>query len=705
MQEVSEATVLGDFEDASFTSLGLTRRFFRRDGGHFVRSEGRDGELADFEIAYTFGVSPLQQYLIRFPDGRIQALDIAWDSRPESEGGQRWFSLYPDERFAPDDPLHWTGRLQNWNYMCADCHSTRVERNYRADEDRFETSFAEIDVSCEACHGPGSAHVAWAEARGPGDSSGDPGLAVDLRRGSQWRFEPEAPIARRHGSASPLELETCARCHSRRSSLRESEPGRPLLDTHRPALLDEGLYHADGQILDEVYVYGSFLQSRMHAQGVTCSDCHDPHGLELRAEGNALCAGCHQPTHYDRPEHHHHPVGSPGAQCVACHMPSRVYMGVDARRDHGFRVPDPHRSAALGAPDACTDCHTDRTAGWAASAVEGWTGRANASAGHFGAVLEAGRRGAPGAGQALARLAGADDQAGIVRATALRLLREQPGPDLAEAVSIAARDDDGLVRLAALEAAEALEPGTRLRLAGPLLRDPLLAVRLQAATTLAPVPPALWSPGDRVSLAKALDEYRGVQELHADLPESHLNLGVLHATFGELEAAANAYRTALRIDPGFSPASINLSDVYRAQGRDTDGERALRAALERLPQDADLLHALGLLLVRERRLEEAIRALEEAARRAPDRARYAYAHALALDAAGERGQALRTLEEVQVRHPVDRDVLTALVTLNRDAGSSDAARHFAQLLVSAAPDDPGARALLDSLAPESSAED
>ncbi len=169
MEEVSEATVLGDFDGATFELAGVTSTFSRREGKYFVRTDGPDGALHDYEIAYTFGVEPLQQYLVAFPGGRYQALGIAWDSRPREQGGQRWIHLYPEDPPRPGSPLHWTGIDQTWNHMCAECHSTNLRKGYRADGARYETTWSEIDVACEACHGPGSEHVAWARAGGAKD--------------------------------------------------------------------------------------------------------------------------------------------------------------------------------------------------------------------------------------------------------------------------------------------------------------------------------------------------------------------------------------------------------------------------------------------------------------------------------------------------------------------------------------------------------
>ena len=338
MDHATDKSVLGNFDDASFEYYGVHSRFFRKDGKFLVETDGPDGNLATFEVKYTFGVDPLQQYLVEFPDGRVQALSLAWDTRPQDKGGQRWFHLYPNEEIKHDDILHWTKLNQNWNFMCAECHSTGVRKNYDAAKDRFATSFAEISVGCEACHGQGSRHVDWAHARGgwwPFGKSEDPkmGLLVrfDERRGITWTINAKTGNAERNFTPASLrkEVETCGLCHARRGAFSEDwVPGRTLSDTHAVAPLERGLYHADGQMLDEVYNYGSFKQSRMFAAGVTCSDCHEPHGAKLRAPDGGVCLQCHSADKYAGVAHHHHEGGKPGADLrVMSHARPHLHGG------------------------------------------------------------------------------------------------------------------------------------------------------------------------------------------------------------------------------------------------------------------------------------------------------------------------------------------------------------------------------------------
>ncbi len=654
MQEATPAAVLGDFDDAVFDHYGISYRFFRRDGRFFVRTAGADGVPADFEVPYSFGVEPLQQLLLDAGGGRLQALPIAWDV-----AGRRWFALY-DEPTPPGDLLHWSSALLNWNAMCADCHSTDVRRGFDPETNRYATSWSGIDVGCQACHGPGSAHVAAAEA---GDAGG---LLVG--------FAADAPRA---------EIDACAPCHARRHPVSAGyRHGEPLLDHYLPALLDEGLYHADGQMLDEVYVYGSFVQTPMYARGVRCSDCHDPHSARLVAEGNAVCTQCHQsepPARfpslaarvYDAPEHHHHEPGAAGSACVDCHMPARTYMGVDPRRDHSFRVPRPDLAVGLGTPDACSGCHAGRDAAWAADVVRAWFPAGRSGAAHFAPALAAGRAGAPGADAELVRLAADPSQAAIVRATALSLLRRYPGESALESLTRALGDPEPLLRAVAANvlagfASPALPRGLQRQLSRPLvplLRDPRLAVRLEAVRALSVLAPDVLDGAEQAALAAALEELEAVHRARADDPGAHLALAVVQANQGRLREAEASYRAALRLQPAFVPARFNLATLYNQQGRNAEAERELRAVLAAAPDHGDGHYSLGLLLAELGRLEEAERHLARAADALPERARVRYNHGLALQQLGRLGEARRALEQAAALEPGDPEIARALAAL------------------------------------------
>jgi predicted CXXCH cytochrome family protein len=704
MQKATEATVLGDFADARLEHFGVATTFSRAGDKFLVRTEGPDGTLHEYPIAYTFGVDPLQQYLIAFPGGRYQALGIAWDSRLREQGGQRWFHLYPDQQLPAGDRLHWTGRDQTWNYQCADCHSTNFQKNYNLAANTYATTWADVDVSCEACHGPGSRHVAWANSpaakSAAAGSSQRMGLTNWLKpaNAGHWEMNPETGIARRTERLVSTELETCAACHSRRKVIAKNPiPGEPYLNAYLPALLEPGLYHADGQIDGEVYEYGSFLQSRMHAAGVTCSNCHDPHSAKLRAEGNALCAQCHLPARFEAREHHHHEPGSAGAQCVNCHMPTKNYMVVDARRDHSIRVPRPDLSVSLGTPNACTRCHADRSAEWAARAVSAWFPHGRQTVPHFGTALHAGRSGAADAEEQLDKLILDQSQPAVARASAVLLLPRYATSASEGALQTAIADPDPLVRLAAPRAMTPSASRAAIRATASLLRDPIRAVRVEAARALAGTDLLSLPPELQTAMVSATKELVAAEMVDADRPEAHLNLGLLDLRRRQMPEAEAEYRTALRLDPGFVPALVNLADLDRMRGADQEGAELLKKAMAIEPDNADARYSLGLLLVRQHDYAVALELLRRAHELAPDNARYAYVYAVALNSTGATAEAMALLERAHQQHPADRDILMALVSIARDTGDSALALRYARELVTLDPGDAQLRALVSDL--------
>jgi len=681
MQIATPDTVLGDFNNAHFTYNKITTTFFRRGEQFFVNTDGPDGALHDYLIRYTFGIRPLQQYLIEFPDGRMQALSIAWDTRGKAQGGQRWYHLYAGQAIDYRSPLHWTGRDQNWNYMCAECHSTNLQKHYDFAADSFHTTWSEINVACEACHGPGSEHVKNIHA---GKTGKDDGLSVHFPARAAWEMNAATGNAHRAMPRSATtELETCAVCHSRRAQIAESyAPGQPLLDAHLPALLSEHLYEADGQMRDEVYNYGSFLQSKMFANGVSCGDCHEPHSLKLRAPGNGVCLQCHLASKYDNKTHHHHNENTTATSCPACHMPQRTYMGVDLRHDHSFRIPRPDLSMELGTPNTCNDCHRDKSAKWAAQAIESWFGAERKGFQHYARAFNAAHAQQLQAPELLRQIAIDTQQPNIARATASAELANYLTPALANALLPALQSNDPLLRLGAVRGLANASLEQRWSWLAPLLSDPVLAVRIEVAAQLAGVPETQMTEQQRAQLAHAIDDYIAAQQSNAERPESHVNLGLLYAERGDAVGAEREYRAALRLAPADIRASVNLADLYRQLGREAEGEQLLRSAIAAAPDEATLHHSLAMLLVRSARMPEALTQLATAVTLAPDQAQYTYLYAVALHDSGKAKQALQLLENNQRRHPADRDTLEALVSYYREQNDTQNAAKYQQLLQS-----------------------
>src|SRR3984957_15815804 len=348
-----------------------------RDGKYEVTATNEGGQLETHQVDRVIGRDPLVQFLVSAPGGRWQALSSAWDPRRKE-----WFEVFGAEERLPGEWGHWTGRGMNWNSMCAACHNTALRKNYDTATDSYHTAMAEMSVGCEACHGPLQSHVQW-QHRSAKAGSKDPTLA---------------PMSRKQ------KLDACGACHARRSELTgDFKPGVNFLDHFELAMVDgTDLYYPDGQVHEEDYEYASFLGSRMHASGVECMDCHQPHSAKLRWPGNFLCLRCHDGSRTNAPvinplAHSHHQVRGysldgklidkdlthfksdgfkeTGGECVNCHMPQTVYMQRHARYDHGMTIPDPLLTKEFGVPNACNRCHKDKDADWALAHVDKWYGK------------------------------------------------------------------------------------------------------------------------------------------------------------------------------------------------------------------------------------------------------------------------------------------------------------------------------------------
>ncbi len=687
MAPATLANVLGDFENVTFRHKGVSTRFFRQDSTYWVETQGPTGQTEVFQVRYTFGVDPLQQYLIAFPDGRLQALTTAWDTRQN-----RWFALFPDEDAPPEDFLHWTGAGMNWNYMCAACHSTDLQRNFDLASNTYTTSYSDVDVNCEACHGPGEAHVQW--ARQPeSNRSATTNLGLTVPRSDTLHNQHQ--------------IDTCAPCHSRRREIAPGfQPGRSFLDYFQPSLLEEDLYFPDGQIKDEVYVYGSFLQSKMHQVGVRCTDCHNPHTAQVKFAGNALCTQCHAPATFDALIHHFHPDG-PGSACVDCHMPARTYMEIDPRRDHSFKIPRPDL-ADLGIPNVCTSCHADQTSAWAASQIAQRFAPGRATQDPVTGILAAGQQQAPQADSLLTSLIHRSDAADITRASAVALLGRYDSPLADQTLRAALTDPAPLVRMAAVQSWNAAPDDRLYEALAPRLSDSVRVVRIEAARLLSRVAERYFRTRDTDRARPywaALAEYETSLDNNNDQPAAHLNRALLKEQLNAPNEALKAYRTALRLDSAYIPAHVNLAmllnrnrmaalqagQTQEATRLFAESEAALRTAVRLQPEVADLKYTLGLLLAEDQgRLPESAQILSEAARLAPDNPRMHYNAGLAYQHLKQYADAEPLLVQAHELAPQQPDYLNALAIFYMQQEKWQPALKYTEALIQVLPAPPPA---------------
>jgi len=697
MDTAIASTVKGDFNNAVFKYKGFENRFYIKDGKFFVHTLGAEGKPGDFQIAYTFGVRPLQQYLVPFGNGRLQCLPVAWYTEKK-----QWYhladSVYKNQDIKPDDWLYWTNNGQNWNGMCAECHSTNLKKNYNPETHVYHTTWSEIDVSCEACHGPGSRHNQWA--------------AIDsLKRPKINNYGLDVKTS----DISSKELvDQCAFCHSRRTSFGDfGHPRKELFDIISPQLPVVPYYYSDGQILEEDYIYASFTQSKMYHSKVRCSNCHDVHSLKLKYTGNKLCAQCHKPETYDTYNHHFHKgfnetgeslvlnkehkvvaVGE-GSLCINCHMPGRYYMGVDFRRDHSMRIPRPDLSKELGTPNACNQCHTDKTSAWAASYTEKWYGKSSRI--HFGKTMYLAGHGDTNVIPELVELIKDTATNQIVAATATSYLANFHDQEFHLLNTNLLNSSEPLVRREAIRNFIPKDQTELIKSLAPLLFDSLKMIRLEAISKLAAIDKNSLDSITRKQFNNEIGEYVATMKYTADFATSRHNLGNLYKNLGQYEMAEKQYKEALQIDNQFYPAEVNLAMLYNKQGRNEEAEILFKNVLKNHPDFGDIHYSLGLLLAEEKKYDESVKHLQKAADILTDNARVFYNLGNLQDFLGMEKDAESNLSKTLSLEPDNPDYLISLIKFYMNKKDYRKAQPLVQRIQTLFPEDPSVKQLVDYL--------
>jgi predicted CXXCH cytochrome family protein len=661
MKHADKASVLGDFGDVSVMHQGKENRFYRKGSEYWVNIEGPDGQFHDYKISYTFAFEPLQQYMVEFDDGRVQLIPFAWDSRTKEQGGQRWFHLYPDT--TNTDEFYWTNSGQNWNFMCADCHSTNLQKNYDLENNRYQTTWSEINVGCEACHGPASDHIEIANKLENGDVQSDGvsfdaashyGFDRDLSQAvKEWVYQEGNTTLQPKDIIHTNQVQTCAQCHSRRTQLNETgdHVKGSFFDKYRLSLISPELYYHDGQIYDEDYVYGSFLQSAMAEKGVTCTNCHDPHTAQLKIAEEAVCSQCHIASEYTPEKHTFHQAGTEASKCTTCHMPETTYMQVDPRRDHSWHVPRPDISQHIDTPNVCTGCHEDKTDQWADAQIGKWFPDSKyRNQQHFAVAFYADAIGHRGAIDALAYSAQDSSLSDIIRASSLERMAGNTGQNTLISLARAVKHDNEMIRLGAVAGSSGYEFTDRWQILEPLLNDSVLSVRTEAAGALV----RYWremNPLQKDLIKPALSEYIEIQEFNADRGFGRTNLGNVYRDLGQHDKAIKYYQGAIKIEPYFENSYANLADLYRALGDESKAMATLQQGIEAQPKSSVLPYSAGLAALRAKEYPQARSYLKQAAEMAESNAQYWYVYGLSL----EQVDVLASSEALQRAYGVSRN--------------------------------------------------
>jgi len=690
----TDSTVLGNFNNVQVEFRGKQHKFYKKDGKFFVYTEGPKGEMGEFQITHTFGVRPVQQYLVPFDNGKYQCLPIAWNTE-KKEWYHIFDEVYADENISPTNWLYWTNQGQNWNGMCAECHSTNLNKNYNLENDSFNTTWVDIDVNCEACHGPGSEHLKWAKLP-PMAHSYDNNLGLVLKTSS---------------TTSKQFIEACAPCHSRRASLGVNDhTTSEYFQNHLPQLPVPTNYFIDGQILEEDYVYASFTQSKMYMKDVICSDCHDSHSLKFKFEDNALCAQCHRADQYDTYQHYFHKYkneeGQPvinkfgdkvevgeGALCKSCHMPGRYYIGVDYRRDHSFRIPRPDLTIELGVPNACNDCHADKSAEWAQKFITKYYGEKKRP--HFATVFANASEIKTGADTSLTKIISDDLYPEIIRAAAVRYLGNYQNERAYNKIKEALDDIEPIVRVEAIDAFTANDARDFINSLFPLLNDPVKVVRIQAANKLSMLRRNEFTEEQFKVLSSVLNEYLETLKYSADFPAGRYNLGNYYSNTGDYINAVKNYNKAIEFDSLFYPAKSNLAMLHYNNGKLKEAEILFKDLAKNHTEYSEGNYYLGLLYAEQKRFKEAAEVLEIAAMNRKDNARIYYNLGLIYQNLNETSKAESSLLRGYSSYPNDFDIMYALVDFYVKSGNKNKALQFAKEINQKFPANPAGQQLID----------
>ena len=661
MQIADSLTVLADFNNKMFTSQGVTSHFYKKNSDFYVNTEGPDGNNHDYKIVYTFGITPLQQYIVKFPNGHYQCLRTAWDTVKN-----KWFDLYPDFKVVHSEWLHWSRGGLNWNNMCSDCHSTNVRENYNQQSDSYNTKYALINVNCEACHGPGKQHVEDVKQLGDNyKNSGTMHMAVGI---------------------APKDLvNECARCHMRREQFSSTFNFEgTMLDHYFPQLIEEPIYYPDGQILDEDYVYGSFVQSKMYRNNIACNNCHNSHSLKLRFEGNALCAQCHVPERYDTPKHHFHKENTEGALCVNCHMPGRYYMGNDFRRDHSFRVPRPDLSLKYGTPNACVGCHKDKNNDWAWKEFKNLYGTVDST--HFSDKLVPGIVGEPRGDIGLLELINDEKQSGFVRASAVKALSHYNSEGLMDTFLALLDDESPLVRGTTLDVLSQINAPDYNNYFLPLLNDKKRTVRIKAFYALGGLSEAQVPEKYKMSYQRVKKEFFDYLDVNSDFPGGQVKQANYYLKQGNLEKAIEGYEKALQIDNINNQARLNLANLYYSNQDYQKAEEAYKTVISQEPKYGPAYYSLGLLYAELGQTNKAIEQMQKAKAIMPENIRVYYNLGLLYDKSQEGPKAEKTLIDGLKIDANNESLLYALAFHYYNAKDTEKAKTILLKLIQLYPD-------------------
>jgi len=635
-------------------------RYEADEKGGWVHSTGPGGEHR-YPIAQVMGGKNVFFFLTPLERGRLQVLPVAYDLNTRG-----WYdttaSMVRHAGGFPDEPVEWTDPLLTFNTSCWSCHVSQLSLNYDPETQTYASTWAEPGINCETCHGPGEAHIEACRKAPEGKPPEDLELFV-------------------LSTASPDQrTDTCSSCHAKATPLTASyEPGAPFFDHFDLVTLENPDFHPDGRDLGENYTLTLWrISACAKSKQLDCVTCHTSSGRYRfrgdEAQENAACLPCHAERVANAPAHTHHPAGSPGNRCIACHMPMTEFARMK-RTDHSMRPPAPALTLAYGSPNACNLCHDDHDAAWADAQVRAWhpDDDYQAPLERRADLVAAARRGDWTDLDAMLAEIASETRDEILATSLLRLLRPCPDPRTTPAFVRALADPSPLVRGAA---ASGLGGRLTAETLPPLLEatgDPSRLVRIRAAGTLAPLPFGPLPDEVRKRLQAALGELRASLGARPDTWTSHYNLGNFFRMRGDLLRARAEYAKASALRPAAVLPTVNAAMNEAQLGNRDRAETLLRRALVEEPENAVANFNLGLLLAEGGKKAEAVACLRRAFAADPQLDRAALNLAVLLGGKDPRQGVVWARKAARLR-PDDPRAVWTLAFYERAAGEPDAAR-------------------------------
>ena len=556
-------------------------------------------------------------------------------------------------------------------------HSTNVRKNYDEKNHSYTTKYSIINVNCEACHGSGKQHVTDIEKLGD-------------EYVSSGSFQMTSKTA-------PKELvDQCARCHMRREQFSESFNFEgTMLDHYYPQLIQERIYQADGQISDEVYVYGSFVQSKMYQNDITCTNCHNAHSLKLKFDGNKLCAQCHVPEKYDTPKHHFHPLNTESSKCINCHMTGRFYMGNDFRRDHSFRVPRPDLSVKYGTPNACTGCHKDKDDKWAAKSFTKLFGKVDSI--HFSEKLAPGITMQTDGHLGLIDLMNDKKQPEIVRASATKALSNYNSQNFIEEYIKMLNDDSAIVRGASVDVLSLINNSDYTSYFLTLLEDEKRSVRVKAFFGLGTLAENQIPEVYKESYQKVKREFWTHLKTNADFVGARIKRGDYYIKQRKLDKAIQSYESALEIDNINNQIRVNLATLYYNNKQYSEAENTYKEIIKQEPEFGPVYYSLALLYGELNRVDDAINQLKKAVRIMPKNIRVYYNLGLLYDKKQDFKNAEKSFISGLKVDANNESLLYALAYIYSKSNQKEKAKNIVKRLVDLYPNNQQYKSFLNQL--------